>query len=129
LWAIAPNKKLLAIEMYLPPSTPAMLTSLSPLEWCYSCIVTNTQFTVGEGGRWKSVDNEISETYPDGRKVVRFQPVPAYATSDAMQRLHEQFNRLFESEEIEPLLLIPTYILDFLCIHPFSDGNGRMLGC
>ncbi|MEA5625821.1 Fic family protein [Nostoc sp. UHCC 0251] len=84
------------------------------------------QFTVGEGGRWKSVDNEISETYPDGRKVVRFQPVPAYATPDAMQRLHEQFNRLFESEEIEPLLLIPTYILDFLCIHPFSDGNGRM---
>lgn len=62
------------------------------------------QFTVGEGGRWKSVDNEISETYPDGRKVVRFQPVPAYATPDAMQRLHEQFNRLFESEEIEPLL-------------------------
>lgn len=84
------------------------------------------QFTVGEGGRWKSVDNEISETYPDGTKFVRFQPVPAYATPDAMQRLHEQFNRLFESEEIEPLLLIPTYILDFLCIHPFSDGNGRM---
>jgi hypothetical protein len=45
------------------------------------------QFTVGEGGRWKSVDNVISETYPDGRKVVRFQPVPAYATPDAMQRL------------------------------------------
>ncbi|MBN3938876.1 Fic family protein [Nostoc sp. NMS9] len=84
------------------------------------------QFTVGEGGHWKSVDNVISETYPDGSKVVRFQPVPAYATPDAMQRLHEQFNRLFESEEIEPLLLIPTYILDFLCIHPFSDGNGRM---
>ncbi|QLE55762.1 Fic family protein [Nostoc sp. TCL26-01] len=84
------------------------------------------QFTVIEGGRWKSVDNEISETYPDGRKVVRFQPVPAYRTQDAMHRLHEQFNRLFESEEIEPLLLIPTYILDFLCIHPFSDGNGRM---
>ncbi|AFY48641.1 hypothetical protein Nos7524_2821 [Nostoc sp. PCC 7524] len=84
------------------------------------------QFTAAEGGRWKSVDNEISETYPDGRKIVRFQPVPAYGTPDAMQRLHEKFNRLFESEEIEPLLLIPTYILDFLCIHPFTDGNGRM---
>ncbi|MBD2593425.1 Fic family protein [Nostoc spongiaeforme FACHB-130] len=84
------------------------------------------QFTAAEGGRWKSVDNEISETYPDGRKIVRFQPVPAYGTPDAMERLHEKFNRLFESEEIEPLLLIPTYVLDFLCVHPFTDGNGRM---
>ncbi|MGI2909484.1 Fic family protein [Tolypothrix sp. VBCCA 56010] len=84
------------------------------------------QFTVGEGGRWKSVDNEISETHPDGTKVVRFQPVPAYATPSAMQQLHERFNNLWQSDEIEPLLLIPTYVLDFLCIHPFSDGNGRM---
>ncbi|WP_235018939.1 Fic family protein [Tolypothrix sp. NIES-4075] len=84
------------------------------------------QFTVGEGGRWKSVDNEISETHPDGTKVVRFQPVPAYATPSAMQQLHERFNTLWQSDEIEPLLLIPTYVLDFLCIHPFSDGNGRM---
>jgi Fic family protein len=43
-----------------------------------------------------------------------------------MERLQERFNRLWESGEIEPLLLIPTYILDFLCIHPFLDGNGRM---
>ena len=84
------------------------------------------QFTVGEGGRWKSVDNEITETYPDGTKFVRFQPVLAYATPLAMQRLHEQFNSLWQSDEIEPLLLIPTYVLDFLCIHPFSDGNGRI---
>jgi Fic family protein len=84
------------------------------------------QFTVGEGGRWKSVDNQISETHPDGTKVVRFQPVPAYATPSAMQQLHERFNTLWQSDEIEPLLLIPTYVLDFLCIHPFSDGNGRM---
>ncbi|MFH7026659.1 MAG: Fic family protein [Heteroscytonema crispum UTEX LB 1556] len=84
------------------------------------------QFTVGEGGRWKSTDNVISETYPDGTKIVRFQPVAAYATPSAMERLHERFNRLWQSEEIEPLLLIPTYVLDFLCIHPFSDGNGRM---
>jgi len=84
------------------------------------------QFSVGEGGRWKSVDNQISQTYPDGTKVVRFQPLAAYATPSAMERLHEQFNRLWQSEEFEPLLLIPTYVLDFLCIHPFSDGNGRM---
>lgn len=84
------------------------------------------QFAVAEGGRWKSVDNEISETHPDGTKVVRFKPVPAYATPEAMERLHEQFNTFWHSGEIEPLLLIPSYVLDFLCIHPFSDGNGRM---
>ncbi|KYC37245.1 cell filamentation protein Fic [Scytonema hofmannii PCC 7110] len=84
------------------------------------------QFTVGEGGRWKSVDNVISATYPDGTKIVRFEPVKAVATPLAMASLHERFNTLWQSEEIEPLLLIPTYVLDFLCIHPFSDGNGRM---
>lgn len=84
------------------------------------------QFAVNTGGRWKTVDNEISATYPDGTKVVRFRPIPAYATPEAMERLHEQFNRCWHSGAIEPLLLIPTYILDFLCIHPFLDGNGRM---
>jgi Fic family protein len=84
------------------------------------------QFAVNTGGRWKTVDNEISATYPDGTKVVRFQPTPAYVTPAARERLQERFNRLWESGEIEPLLLIPTYILDFLCIHPFLDGNGRM---
>jgi len=84
------------------------------------------QFAVNTGGRWKTVDNEISATYPDGTKVVRFRPTPAYATPVAMERLHDQFNRLWQSSEIEPLLLIPTYVLDFLCIHPFLDGNGRM---
>ncbi len=84
------------------------------------------QFAVNTGGRWKTVDIEISANYPDGTKVVRFRPTPAYATPAAMERLQERFNRLWESGEIEPLLLIPTYILDFLCIHPFLDGNGRM---
>ena len=84
------------------------------------------QFSVSTGGRWKTVDNEISATYPDGSKVVRFRPTPAYDTPRAMECLHQQFNHLWESGKIEPLLLIPTYILDFLCIHPFLDGNGRM---
>ncbi|MEY3334138.1 MAG: hypothetical protein RLZZ176_2441 [Cyanobacteriota bacterium] len=84
------------------------------------------QFAINKGGCWKTVDNEISATYPDGTKVVRFQPTPAYATPMAMERLQERFNYLWKSGEIEPLLLIPTYILDFLCIHPFLDGNGRM---
>ena len=84
------------------------------------------QFSVNTGGRWKTIDNEITATYPDGTKVVRFRPTPAYATPASMEHLHTQFNRLWESGTIEPLLLIPTYILDFLCIHPFLDGNGRM---
>ena len=84
------------------------------------------QFLPAEGGKWKPVDNEITETRPDGGKFVRFRPVPAHRTPEAMERLHGNFHTLWTSGEIEPLLLIPTYVLDFLCIHPFLDGNGRM---
>jgi Fic family protein len=84
------------------------------------------QFLPGEGGKWKPTDNEIMETQPDGTKVVRFNPVPAYQTPEAMETLHKQFDELWQKGEIEPLLLIPTYVLDFLCVHPFLDGNGRM---
>jgi len=84
------------------------------------------QFSVGQGGRWKTVDNEITETRPDGTQFIRFQPVSAAATPDAVGQLHQRFNSLWESGQVEPLLLIPTYVLDFLCIHPFLDGNGRI---
>jgi Fic family protein len=84
------------------------------------------QFLPGEGGKWKPVDNEITETQPNGTKVLRFKPVPAYQTPDAMEELHKRFDNLWHSGEIERLLLIPSYVLDFLCIHPFLDGNGRM---
>ena len=84
------------------------------------------QFEVGEGGKWKPVDNEITELRPDGTKVVRFKPVPAFQTQEAMEQLHKRFDDLLQSRQIDPLLLIPTYVLDFLCIHPFRDGNGRM---
>jgi len=84
------------------------------------------QFLPAEGGKWKPADNEITEVQPDGTKVVRFYPVPAHQTPDAMETLHKRFAELWQSGEIEPLLLIPTYVLDFLCIHPFLDGNGRI---
>ncbi len=84
------------------------------------------KFAVNTGGRWKTVDNEISVTYPDGTTFVRFRPTPAYETPAAMERLHDRFNYLWELGKIEPLLLIATYVLDFLCVHPFLDGNGRM---
>ena len=84
------------------------------------------RFLPGEGGRWKSADNKITETRPDGTTAVRFEPVEAFLTPNAMAQLHSRFNTLWLPEQVEPLLLIPTYILDFLCIHPFRDGNGRM---
>lgn len=84
------------------------------------------RFLPGEGGRWKSTDNKITETRPDGTTVVRFEPISAFLTPTAMAQLHECFNTLWLPESVEPLLLIPTYVLDFLCIHPFHDGNGRM---
>jgi len=71
-------------------------------------------------------DNEITETGADGAKIVRFRPVPAHHTPEAMERLHTLFREEWDRGEIDPLLLIPTYVFDFLCIHPFTDGNGRM---
>jgi Fic family protein len=84
------------------------------------------KFTVEKGGQWKSSSNEIAELRADGTKFVRFTPVAPHLTEDAMLSLHERFGRLWGSNEAEPLLLIPSYVLDFLCIHPFRDGNGRV---
>lgn len=84
------------------------------------------QFVAQQGGRWKMTDNEICETQPDGTKVTRFKPISAHQTSEAMEKLHTLFKEQWDRGEIDPLLLIPAYVLDFLCIHPFTDGNGRM---
>jgi len=84
------------------------------------------KFMPEEGGRWKNTNNEIIERRSDGSILVRFRPVPAHLTSEAMEILHSRFNQFWEEGRYEPLLLISTYVLDFLCIHPFRDGNGRM---
>jgi len=84
------------------------------------------QFLPTEGGKWKPVDNEVTENRLNGSKVVRFHPVPAHRTPEAMETLHGNYDAFWKAQEIEPLLLIPAYVLDFLCIHPFLDGNGRM---
>ena len=78
------------------------------------------------GGNYKNGDNVIRETLPDGTERIRFVPVPAWETPEAMERLCEAFNRAINEAEADPLLLIPMFILDFLCVHPFNDGNGRM---
>ncbi|EKN67185.1 Fic family protein [Schinkia azotoformans] len=79
-----------------------------------------------EGGRWKNVDNVISETFVDGTKRIRFQPLSAFETPTAMQRLCEELRERMVKTDVEPLILISIFILDFLSVHPFNDGNGRM---
>jgi Fic family protein len=84
------------------------------------------KYTAGAGGRWKNVDNTITETRPDGTVFVRFRPTAAWQTAQAIVDLHERFDDEIDGAQVEPLVLIALYVLDFLCIHPFSDGNGRM---
>ena len=80
----------------------------------------------GFGGNYKNSDNIIAEERPDGTKLVRFQPVSAWETPEAMEMLCNEFNEALKDPDMDPLLLMPVFILDFLCIHPFNDGNGRM---
>lgn len=80
----------------------------------------------GIGGEWKRTDNEIAETLSDGTRHIRFRPTPAWQTPDAMRELCDRYRNLTETGEVDPLILIPAFVLDFLCIHPFADGNGRM---
>jgi Fic family protein len=78
------------------------------------------------GGKYKSADNIIEEEDEQGNKFVRFKPVPAWETPENINSLFEAFNEQMDKGQADPLILIPMFILDFLCIHPFSDGNGRM---
>ena len=78
------------------------------------------------GGNYKSADNVISEEDEHGNRYVRFQPVSAWETPEAVEKLCEAYNNLCNSGRFDSLLMIPAFILDFLCIHPFNDGNGRM---
>lgn len=79
-----------------------------------------------KGGNYKNSDNVIAETDAEGHQKARFIPVPAFQTAEAVEELCNQFLEAWESERIDRLLLIPMFVLDFLCIHPFNDGNGRM---
>lgn len=78
------------------------------------------------GGRYKNTQNVIAEERPDGTKIVPFTPLPPYETPDAINAICESFNQAIDCCIIDPLVLIPIFINDFLCIHPFNDGNGRM---
>lgn len=84
------------------------------------------QFVPGGGGHWKLSHNDITETRPDGTTLIRFKPLAPHLVPDAMAQLHDRYRADLETSAIDPLLLVPAYVLDFLCIHPFADGNGRM---
>ena len=78
------------------------------------------------GGAYKNSDNIIAEEDAEGNRFVRFQPLPAWETPEAIEQICNAFNDVMGRGEADPLLIIPMFILDFLCIHPFNDGNGRM---
>lgn len=84
------------------------------------------KYISSEGGRYKNQDNIIGEILPSGEKYVRFKPVAAGETPSYMLELCDFLNKEMKEEKIEPLILIGSFIFDFLCVHPFNDGNGRM---
>lgn len=78
------------------------------------------------GGTYKISNNVIAEEHSDGKKYVRFEPVEAWETSESVENLCKSYEEIIRDGKADPLLIIPMFILDFLCIHPFNDGNGRM---
>ena len=77
-------------------------------------------------GQTKNVQNYISATYPDGHTEILFTPLSPFETPAALDKICEEYNRVIGNFEVEPLIAIPIFIHDFLCIHPFNDVNGRM---
>lgn len=77
-------------------------------------------------GQTKNVQNYISATYPDGHTEILFTPLAPFETPEALDKICAEYNRIIGNFEVEPLIAIPIFIHDFLCIHPFNDGNGRM---
>jgi Fic family protein len=91
---------------------------------CHSMVYS---YMPEDGGHWKVVDNEIVEKNPDGSiRRIRFKPVSAVETQTAMDGLVEHYREAINRHNKEPLVVIPLSVLDFLCVHPFRDGNGRV---
>ena len=80
----------------------------------------------GIGGSFKNTQNYISVTDENENSHVLFTPLSPFETPAAIDEICDSFNRIIDTGEVDPLILIPTFIHDFLCIHPFNDGNGRM---
>lgn len=78
------------------------------------------------GGQFKDINNQIVTQFPDGHKVVRFQPPAAFLTPELVSQLCDSYNQALKLGDISPLILSAAFIFDFVSIHPFRDGNGRM---
>jgi hypothetical protein len=83
----------------------------------YRDLLKNTGLSYGE--KFKNVQNYINEVQPEGSSVTRFTPVAPYDTPRAVEKICESYCNAIAMEKVEPLVLIPNFILDFLCIHPF----------
>lgn len=99
------------------PITPEAIRSMHTALYTY---------LPGEGGQWKQRDNVIRQALPEGREVARYVPLPAEETPAAMSELCQALAEVWEKEAVDRLLVANAFILDFLCIHPFTDGNGRL---
>lgn len=100
------------------PAKPGMILQLHRSLYQYS--------GKNYGGCYKNSDYTIDEVNTTGNNHIHFAPVPALETPEAVERICEEFSKVCGRGEYDPLLLIPVFILDFLCIRPFHDGNGRM---
>lgn len=80
----------------------------------------------GIGGKFKNTQNYISASGTDGKTYVLFTPLSPYETHQAVDAICDSFNRVIDTQTVDALILIPSFIHDFLCIHPFNDGNGRL---
>ena len=80
----------------------------------------------GDAGEWKKRNNEIIEVLPGGERSVRFVPVSANKTPAAMEMLWRRYDDAIHEKRVPSLLIVAAFVLDFLCIHPFRDGNGRV---
>ena len=78
------------------------------------------------GGQYKTTSNEIDMVLESGEKVVLFKPLEPYETPPAIEAICDKYQEALDQEVVDELILIPCFLLDFLCIHPFNDGNGRM---
>jgi Fic family protein len=85
-----------------------------------------TRGGIGDAGQYKKINSDIIETFPDGRQRVRFKTIEAARVTESMQELIALWSRSLDERWIHPLIGLAAFNLDFLCVHPFRDGNGRV---
>ncbi len=85
-----------------------------------------TRAKVGDAGEYKERESNIIEKYPDGRQRIRFQTVSVADTPNYLSKTIELWHQSLKENWVHPLIALAAFNLDFLCIHPFRDGNGRV---